>query len=98
MIEAADGTEAVPVFPVPTDQEAEVPPHRVMGMPELLEHLPEGREIVFLSPSAPDVPTCQVEFIACRRRRHGPAPTSSLPQRRNTRATRRTGRDVRGRG
>ncbi|WP_405699144.1 type VII secretion system-associated protein (plasmid) [Streptomyces coelicoflavus] len=53
VIEMTDGTKAVPVFTVPSDQEAEVPPHKVMGVLDLLDRLPEERELVFISSSAP---------------------------------------------
>ncbi|WP_328565026.1 type VII secretion system-associated protein [Streptomyces coelicoflavus] len=53
VIETADGTKAVPVFTVPSDQEVEVPPYAVMGVLDLLDRLPEERDIVFLSSSAP---------------------------------------------
>ena len=52
--EAEDGTEAVPVFSAsPELEEDKLPPHEVMFMPDLLDRLPEGKEVLFLSSSAP---------------------------------------------
>jgi hypothetical protein len=52
--DAQDGTDAVPVFsPSPELDDAKLPPHEVMSMPHLLERLPEGKEVLFLSSSAP---------------------------------------------
>jgi hypothetical protein len=49
-----DGTEAVPVFSTsPELEEDRLPPHEVMSVPDLLERLPEGKEVLFLSSSAP---------------------------------------------
>ncbi|MFJ1746202.1 type VII secretion system-associated protein [Streptomyces sp. NPDC088116] len=52
--EAEDGTEAVPVFSTsPELEEDKLPPHEVMFVPDLLDRLPEGKEVLFLSSSAP---------------------------------------------
>ncbi|WP_371629944.1 type VII secretion system-associated protein [Streptomyces sp. NBC_00341] len=52
--EAQDGTEAVPVFSAaPEPAAGELPVHEVMSVPELLDRLPPGREVLFLSSSAP---------------------------------------------
>ncbi|MEU5023869.1 type VII secretion system-associated protein [Streptomyces milbemycinicus] len=52
--DAPDGTEAVPVFSTsPELDEDRLPPHEVMLVPDLLERLPEGKEVLFLSSSAP---------------------------------------------
>lgn len=52
--DAPDGTAAVPVFSVsPELEEDRLPPHEVMSVPDLLERLPEGKEVLFLSSSAP---------------------------------------------
>ncbi|NEA68404.1 type VII secretion system-associated protein [Streptomyces sp. SID12488] len=52
--DAQDGTEAVPVFSTSPQLDADrLPPHEVMSVPALLERLPEGREVLFLSSSAP---------------------------------------------
>lgn len=52
--EAEDGTEAVPVFSASPEPAAdELPPHEVMSVPELLERLPAGKDVLFLSSSAP---------------------------------------------
>ncbi|KAF2775029.1 hypothetical protein STPH1_7216 [Streptomyces sp. OM5714] len=53
VVELPDGNRAVPVFPVPSPDEVEVPAHEVMPVPGLLERLREGEEILFLSSSAP---------------------------------------------
>ncbi|GAA2327370.1 type VII secretion system-associated protein [Streptomyces kunmingensis] len=52
--DAEDGTEAVPVFsPSPELEDDKLPPHEVMSVPALLDRLPEGKEVLFLSSSAP---------------------------------------------
>lgn len=52
--EAQDGTEAVPVFSsAPQSAGGELPPHEVMFVPGLLDRLPPGKEVLFLSSSAP---------------------------------------------
>ncbi|WP_327234677.1 type VII secretion system-associated protein [Streptomyces sp. NBC_01317] len=52
--EAQDGTAAVPVFSTsPNLAEDKLPPHEVMSIPALLEKLPAGNEVLFLSSSAP---------------------------------------------
>ncbi|PNV32604.1 hypothetical protein C1708_10030 [Streptomyces sp. DH-12] len=52
--EAPDGTPAVPVFsPAPEADGERLPPHEVMPVPDLVDRLPEGREVLFLSSSAP---------------------------------------------
>ncbi|WP_455356474.1 type VII secretion system-associated protein [Streptomyces sp. SYSU K217416] len=52
--EAVDGTEAVPVFSAsPVLEQDKLPPHEVMLVPDLLDRLPEGKEVLFLSSSAP---------------------------------------------
>jgi hypothetical protein len=52
--EASDGTVAVPAFsPSPELEQDRLPRHEVMFVPDLLERLPEGREVLFLSSSAP---------------------------------------------
>ncbi|WP_432037041.1 type VII secretion system-associated protein [Streptomyces cucumeris] len=52
--EAPDGPSAVPVFsPAPDLEENKLPPHEVMFVPDLLDRLPEGKEVLFLSSSAP---------------------------------------------
>ncbi|MFE1246549.1 type VII secretion system-associated protein [Streptomyces sp. NPDC058735] len=49
-----DGTEAVPVFSTsPELEQDKLPPHEVMFVPDLLDRLPEGKEVLFLSSSAP---------------------------------------------
>ncbi|MGW1561933.1 type VII secretion system-associated protein [Streptomyces sp. NPDC002144] len=52
--DAQDGTEAVPVFSTsPELDDAKLPPHEVMSVPDLLARMPEGKEVLFLSSSAP---------------------------------------------
>ncbi|WP_069169333.1 type VII secretion system-associated protein [Streptomyces griseus] len=52
--DAEDGTEAVPVFSTaPELEQDKLPPHEVMLVPDLLDRLPEGKEVLFLSSSAP---------------------------------------------
>lgn len=52
--EAPDGTPAVPVFSTAPELDQErLPPHELMAVPALLERLPEDREVLFLSSSAP---------------------------------------------
>lgn len=52
--DAPDGTHAVPVFShSPELEEDKLPAHEIMTMPDLLDRLPEGREVLFLSSSAP---------------------------------------------
>ncbi|MFF7391172.1 type VII secretion system-associated protein [Streptomyces scabiei] len=52
--EASDGTPVVAVFSTsPELEEDKLPPHQVMPVHELLDRLPEGREVLFLSSSAP---------------------------------------------
>ncbi|MFH9617331.1 type VII secretion system-associated protein [Streptomyces pratensis] len=52
--DAEDGTEAVPVFSASPELEQDrLPPHEVMFVPDLLDRLPEGKEVLFLSSSAP---------------------------------------------
>ncbi|MEU5281049.1 type VII secretion system-associated protein [Streptomyces asoensis] len=52
--EAPDGTPAVAVFSLsPGLNEDEVPPHVLMSVADLLNRLPEGTEVLFLSSSAP---------------------------------------------
>ncbi|MFJ4274312.1 type VII secretion system-associated protein [Streptomyces coelicoflavus] len=53
VVELPDGTRAVPVFPIPSPDEVEVPAHEVMSVTGLLERLSDGEEILFLSCSAP---------------------------------------------
>ncbi|WP_051835931.1 type VII secretion system-associated protein [Streptomyces sp. NRRL WC-3549] len=51
---AEDGTEAVPVFSAAPDMgQGQLPPHTMMFVPDLVDRLPEGREVLFLSSSAP---------------------------------------------
>ncbi|MFI1226871.1 MULTISPECIES: type VII secretion system-associated protein [unclassified Streptomyces] len=48
------GTHAVPVFPEsPRARADRLPAHVMMTLPELLHRLPEGRNVLFLSSSAP---------------------------------------------
>ncbi|MGW2328212.1 type VII secretion system-associated protein [Streptomyces sp. NPDC001700] len=52
--EASDGTPAVPVFSLsPELEDDKLPAHEVMSVPDLLDRLAEGKEILFLSSSAP---------------------------------------------
>ncbi|MEU2143456.1 MULTISPECIES: type VII secretion system-associated protein [Streptomyces albovinaceus subgroup] len=52
--DAQDGTQAVPVFPAsPTLDQDRLPPHEMMLVPDLLDRLPEGKEVLVLSSSAP---------------------------------------------
>ncbi|MEU5717326.1 type VII secretion system-associated protein [Streptomyces sp. NPDC020403] len=52
--DAEDGTEAVPVFSTsPELEQDKLPPHEVMSVPDLLDRLPEDKEVLFLSSSAP---------------------------------------------
>ncbi|MBD3545624.1 type VII secretion system-associated protein [Streptomyces sp. JV180] len=52
--DAQDGTEAVPVFPAsPALDQDRLPPHEMMLVPDLLGRLPEGKEVLVLSSSAP---------------------------------------------
>ncbi|WP_098011801.1 type VII secretion system-associated protein [Streptomyces sp. sk226] len=52
--DAQDGTEAVPVFPAsPELDQNRLPPHELMLVPDLLGRLPEGKEVLVLSSSAP---------------------------------------------
>ncbi|MCX4966938.1 type VII secretion system-associated protein [Streptomyces sp. NBC_00654] len=52
--ETPDGTHAVPVFTMSPRPDGErPPPHRVMPVRAFLDRLPEGREVLFLSSSAP---------------------------------------------
>lgn len=52
--EAADGTAAVPIFsPSPGLEQERLPRHEVMLIPDLLDRLPAGKELLFLSSSAP---------------------------------------------
>ncbi|GHH96297.1 type VII secretion system-associated protein [Streptomyces capillispiralis] len=52
--EAPDGTPAVAVFsPSPRLAQDELPPHEVMPVTDLLDRLPDGSEVLFLSSSAP---------------------------------------------
>jgi hypothetical protein len=52
--EASDGTPVVAVFSTsPELEEDRLPPHEVMSVPDLLDRLPEGKEVLFLSSSAP---------------------------------------------
>lgn len=52
--DAEDGTEAVPVFSTaPELDQNRLPPHEVMSVPDLLDRLPAGKEVLFLSSSAP---------------------------------------------
>ncbi|MER5554107.1 type VII secretion system-associated protein [Streptomyces sp. NPDC002793] len=51
---APGGALAVPVFPVSPRAPADrLPPHVLMTLPELLDRLPVGRDVMFLSSSAP---------------------------------------------
>ncbi|MGW4106265.1 type VII secretion system-associated protein [Streptomyces sp. NPDC004976] len=53
VVEGPGGRPAVPVFsasPRPTD---DLPMHEVMSMPTLLDRMPEGSDVLFLSSSAP---------------------------------------------
>ncbi|WP_103503009.1 type VII secretion system-associated protein [Streptomyces sp. SM14] len=52
--EAPDGTPAVAVLPVPDAEQApELPPFAVTGVPALLDHIPDGHDVLFLSSTAP---------------------------------------------
>lgn len=52
--EAPDGTPAVPVFSTaPELDQDRLPPHELMPVTALLDRLPEDREVLFLSSSAP---------------------------------------------
>ncbi|WDG31553.1 type VII secretion system-associated protein [Streptomyces sp. CA-278952] len=52
--DAQDGTQAVPVFPYsPELDQNRLPPHETMLVPDLLHRLPEGKEVLVLSSSAP---------------------------------------------
>ncbi|MFF9690009.1 type VII secretion system-associated protein [Streptomyces sp. NPDC014623] len=51
---APGGALAVPVFPVPPRASADrLPAHVTMALPDLLDRLPPGRDVMFLSASAP---------------------------------------------
>ncbi|MEU1212124.1 type VII secretion system-associated protein [Streptomyces sp. NPDC005791] len=51
---APGGALAVSVFPVPPQASADrLPPHVLMALPDLLDRLPAGRDVLFLSSSAP---------------------------------------------
>lgn len=52
--DAQDGTQAVPVFSnAPELDRDRLPPHETMLVPDLLDRLPEGKEVLVLSSSAP---------------------------------------------
>ncbi|MFC4472746.1 type VII secretion system-associated protein [Streptomyces xiangluensis] len=52
--EASDGTPVVVVFSTsPELDQDRLPPHEVMSVPDLLDRLPEGKEVLFVSSSAP---------------------------------------------
>ncbi|MFD4032260.1 type VII secretion system-associated protein [Streptomyces sp. NPDC058637] len=54
LTDAEDGTEAVAVFSTsPELVQDKLPAHEVMSVPDLLDRLPEGKEVLFLSSSAP---------------------------------------------
>ncbi|MGW0790039.1 type VII secretion system-associated protein [Streptomyces sp. NPDC002911] len=51
---APGGAHAVPVFPEPPQEPAgPLPAHVMMTLPDLLDRLPPGRDVMFLSSSAP---------------------------------------------
>ncbi|MFI1330664.1 type VII secretion system-associated protein [Streptomyces sp. NPDC020845] len=62
--EAPDGTSAVPVFSAsPELEEDKLPPHEVMSVPDLLDRMPEGKEVLFLSSSAPVAQLVEVSAL-----------------------------------
>ncbi|MFD8380773.1 hypothetical protein ACFV2X_19855 [Streptomyces sp. NPDC059679] len=62
--EASDGTSAVPVFSAsPEPEEGKLPPHEVMSVPDLLDRMPEGKEVLFLSSSAPVAQLVEVSVV-----------------------------------
>jgi hypothetical protein len=71
------GTHAVPVFPesprAPADR---LPAHVMMTLPELLGRLPPGRDVMFLSPSAPAALLVRADELRARweETTGGPAP------------------------
>ncbi|WP_331752510.1 type VII secretion system-associated protein [Streptomyces chartreusis] len=62
--ETSDGTPAVPVFSASPDlDEDKLPPHEVMSVPDLLDQMPEGKEVLFLSSSAPVAQLVEVSVL-----------------------------------
>ncbi|MEU2773561.1 type VII secretion system-associated protein [Streptomyces sp. NPDC007162] len=66
--EVPDGTVVVPVFSAaPGLQEDRLPAHRVMPVPELLDLLPQGCDVLFLSSSAPVAQILAASALRSRR-------------------------------
>ncbi|MEI7031670.1 type VII secretion system-associated protein [Streptomyces pratensis] len=64
---APGGTQAVPVFPASPQARADrLPAHVMMRLPELLHRLPPGRDVLFLSPSAPAALLVRADEIRAR--------------------------------
>ncbi|MFF3249318.1 type VII secretion system-associated protein [Streptomyces sp. NPDC002870] len=52
--EGPEGTTAIPVFTLtPSLADADLPPHRHIAVPELIEELEDGEEVLYLSPTSP---------------------------------------------
>lgn len=66
---APDGTPVVPVFALAPDLAADrLPAHRVMPVPELLDLLPDGCEVLVLSSSAPVAQIVEASAVRSRQR------------------------------
>lgn len=69
------GALALPVFPespqAPPDR---IPPHVMMTLPELLDLLPPGRDVMFLSASAPAAQLVAADELRARWEETAPAP------------------------
>ena len=69
MTGAPDGTPVVPVFALAPDLAADrLPAHRVMPVPELLDLLPDGCEVLVLSSSAPVAQIVEASAVRSRQR------------------------------
>ncbi|MDJ1642902.1 type VII secretion system-associated protein [Streptomyces pakalii] len=76
------GAHALPVFPEPPQAPPDrLPPHVMMTLPELLDRLPPGGEIMFLSASAPAALLIRADELRARweETASSPAPTDGTP-------------------
>ncbi|MFJ8767840.1 type VII secretion system-associated protein [Streptomyces clavifer] len=79
---APGGAHAVPVFPVPPQEPVDtLPAHVMMTLPDLLDRLPPGRDVMFLSSSAPAALLVPADDLRARweETRGEPAPGAPAP-------------------
>lgn len=77
---APGGAHVVPLFPVPPREPVDpLPAHVVMTLPDLLDRLPPGRDVMFLSSSAPAALLVPVDDLRARWEEPSDRPAPDAP-------------------